>query len=316
MSQNPIPVTVDNFARAETARMFAALAQSAGGSNRWKHARTPTRVEEQTVIRMNRDTLYSFAVLDVAHGGTVTVPDADGRYISVMIVTEEHHIPRILHDAGTYQLTADEVGSDFVLVAARILVDPQSADDVAVVAGIQDGLSATSTRGAEFVSPEYDPVTLDEVRGALKILARGVNDIGEAFGRKGEVERLSHLIGAAFGWGGLPKSEALYLTVSPQLPVGDYHLRVADVPVDAFWSVSVYNADGFFEPNDTDSYNLNSITAVPDADGAVTVRFGGDPTAPNTLPIVDGWNYLFRLYRPRPEAASWTPPPLVTDSGN
>ncbi len=33
---------------------------------------------------------------------------------------------------------------------------------------------------------------------------------------------------------------------------------------------------------------------------------------PNYLPIVEGWNYLVRLYRPRPEIldVSWTSPEL------
>jgi hypothetical protein len=30
-----------------------------------------------------------------------------------------------------------------------------------------------------------------------------------------------------------------------------------------------------------------------------TPHFGGDPQQPNFLPIVPGWNYIVRLYRPR-----------------
>ena len=33
-------------------------------------------------------------------------------------------------------------------------------------------------------------------------------------------------------------------------------------------------------------------------DGTVTVRFGGDPKAPNYLRIMPGWNYIVRLYKP------------------
>lgn len=314
MSPRPIPVTADNYARAETARMFAALASRAGGSNRWSHGREPTPIDVQTVIRMNRDTLYSVNILDVSQGATITVPDAGDRYVSIMLVNEDHYVTRILHDAGSYELTADELGSEFVLAAARVLVDPQSPEDVAVVAAVQDGLIATSAASREYVSPDYDPATLREVTGALKTLGRGLTDFSMAFGRKDEVDRLTHLVGTAVGWGGLPRSEALYINESPQLPVGVYHVRVTDVPVDGFWSVSVYNGDGFFEPNETDSYSLNNITAHRDEDGAVTVRFGGDPALPNTLPIVEGWNYLFRLYRPRPEASTWVPPELVTEA--
>ncbi len=30
------------------------------------------------------------------------------------------------------------------------------------------------------------------------------------------------------------------------------------------------------------------------------MRFGGDLDRPNALAIAEGWNYLVRLYRPRP----------------
>jgi hypothetical protein len=74
------------------------------------------------------------------------------------------------------------------------------------------------------------------------------------------------------------------------------------VPVNAFWSVSVYNAAGYFEKNAYNAYSLNDITAKKDPDGAITIQFGGcDGKIPNCLPIVSGWNYTVRLYRPRAE---------------
>ena len=44
------------------------------------------------------------------------------------------------------------------------------------------------------------------------------------------------------------------------------------------------------------------MTAKKGADGSVTIQFGGctDQTV-NCIPIVPGWNYMVRLYRPRPE---------------
>jgi hypothetical protein len=85
---------------------------------------------------------------------------------------------------------------------------------------------------------------------------------------------------------------------------------VKNVPVDGFWSISVYNADGYFAPNERNAYSVNNLTANPNADGSLTVSFGSDPSQPNLLPIMDGWNYVVRLYRPRPEAldGSWTFP--------
>jgi hypothetical protein len=80
-----------------------------------------------------------------------------------------------------------------------------------------------------------------------------------------------------------------------------------DVPVDGFWSISLYNADGFFQKNDLGAYSLNNSTATKNADGSVTVRFGGcDGKVANCLPIVKGWNYTVRLYRPRKQVVDGT----------
>ena len=75
-----------------------------------------------------------------------------------------------------------------------------------------------------------------------------------------------------------------------------------DVPVDAFWSISVYNAKGYFEPNAQNAYTLNNITAAKGADSSIAIQFGGcDGKMANCLPIMPGWNYVVRLYRPHTE---------------
>jgi len=94
----PRRVNVDNFVRAETARMFTDLQREAGGVNVFSHGREPTPVDRQTVIRLNRDTLYSFAVVDISAGASVTVPAHGDRYVSVMVVNEDHYVNAIFHD--------------------------------------------------------------------------------------------------------------------------------------------------------------------------------------------------------------------------
>jgi hypothetical protein len=95
--------------------------------------------------------------------------------------------------------------------------------------------------------------------------------------------------------------------VTPQKNDGvtTYRLSVKDVPVDGFWSISVYNAAGYFQPNKENAYTLNNITANKEKDGSVIIQFGGcDGRTRNCLPIMQGWNYMVRLYRPRPEILS------------
>lgn len=61
-------VNITNFERAETDRMFAALQAQAGGVNQWIHFRAPVPLDQQTVIRMNRDTLYSASIVESPPG--------------------------------------------------------------------------------------------------------------------------------------------------------------------------------------------------------------------------------------------------------
>src|SRR6185295_12950362 len=90
-----------------------------------------------------------------------------------------------------------------------------------------------------------------------------------AFGAKGQVDPVRHLIATAAGWGGNPDKDATYLSITPAKNDGAtvYKLNVKNVPVDAFWSISVYNEKGYFEKNAFGAYSLNSITANKIADG-------------------------------------------------
>jgi hypothetical protein len=57
-----------------------------------------------------------------------------------------------------------------------------------------------------------------------------------------------------------------------------YRMMVDDVPVDGFWAITVYNAEGYFEPNELGGYTVNDLTAEENQDGTVTVR-SADATA-------------------------------------
>ena len=261
---------------------------------------------------MNRDTLYSSAVVDISKSAVLTLPYAGSRYMSAVVVNEDHFINNIYHGPGERQLELSENGTPFVLVTVRIQVDASDPKDIKQANALQDMLKITSQSATAYTHPPYDQASLAATAKPLRELASRLSDAKNTFGKEAEVNKIRHLLASAYGWGGLPESEAVYLNVQPNLEVGAYSLTVKDVPVDGFWSISVYNKDGYFEKTPYDSYSVNNLTAETNSDGSVTVNFGGDPGSKNFLPITDGWNYVVRMYRPRPSIVdrSWTFPSL------
>lgn len=190
----------------------------------------------------------------------------------------------------------------------RILVDAADPDDVAAVHALQDQVTVEAASSKPFVMPNYDEDAFEAVLEAAKELGRFSPDSLRTFGPREAVDPVRYFLGAALGWGGLPETAAFYLNVEPALPVGAYKIDVpADVPVGAFWSVSLYNAGGRFEKNALDAYNVNSIMGERNADGSMTVHLGdcGDGRV-NCLPIMEGWNYTVRMYQPEPEIIEGT----------
>ena len=151
------------------------------------------------------------------------------------------------------------------------------------------------------------------MRDALLALASTVPDTKGMFGPRATVDPVRHLIGSAAAWGGNPEQDALYLNVTPAHNDGKtiYKLDAKNVPVDGFWSISIYDDKGYFVANAQNAYSLNNVTAKPSDDGSFAIQFGGcDGKIPNCLPTPPGWNYLVRLYRPKPEVltGAWTFP--------
>lgn len=305
------PVNVDNFVRAETARYFDGILELGVGVNQWVHFREPSLVENQTVIRMNRDTLYSSAIVDISEGATVTLPDAASRYMTMMVVNEDHFINRVYDEPGSYELTMGEHGTPFVLLALRTFIDPSEASDIARVNALQDAVNLEATSARPYVHPDYEGESLDSTREALLKVAEGLPDSEAMFGKKVDVDPVRHLLGAAVGWGGLPETEAYYYIETEPRSMSRYTMTFKNVPVDGFWSVTIYNRDGYLEENPYNAYSLNNLTAVAADDGTVTLNLTGDGEGlTNHLYVMDGWNYTLRLYKPHEAVLNktWTPP--------
>ena len=79
---------------------------------------------------------------------------------------------------------------------------------------------------------------------------------------RNEVDPVKNLIGSPMLRGGNPEGDALYLPITPARNDGStiYKLTVGDVPVNGFWSLTVYDREGYFHPNPGNAHSVNSIT--------------------------------------------------------
>ncbi len=304
-------VTLDNFVRAETDTYFSGFVRE-GAFGRLSHSRELADVRRQTVVRTNRDTLYSRGVFDLDAGPVmVTLPDSAGRFMSLLLISEDHYNPATLYAPGSHRITREQVGTRYVTLLVRTFVDPNDPEDLKNVHALQESIRVEQASQGAFEVPRWDDKSLARIREELK---RGADfDTRKAFGTREEVDPRDHRIGAARGWGGNPVRDAIYVSGQPKANDGQtvHSLMVKDVPVDGFWSISVYNKDGFFEPNPQGAYSLNNVTARRSTDGVYAIQFGGCGAGKsNCLPITPGWNYTVRLYRPRQEIIDgrWTFP--------
>ena len=310
-SGNTMPVSADNFTRAESDTYFSSVVKGAGSIGRFLHRRELEPVDNQIVIRANRDTLYSAAVFDLDAGPvTITLPDAGKRFMSLIVLDEDQYTPAVYYGAGSHTFTRQKIGTRYLMLALRTLVDPSDPKDVQQANALQDAVKIKQRNAGKLEIPNWDPVSHKKVKDALLVLASTLPDSNRGFGTREQVDPVRRLILSASAWGGNPDKEAKYLNVFPAKNDGNtkYRLNVTNVPVDGFWSITVYDSEGRFQKNPYDAYSLNNITAKKSADGSVSVQFGGcDGKIPNCLPIVKGWNYMVRLYRPRAEilSAKW-----------
>ncbi|WP_458208792.1 DUF1214 domain-containing protein [Haladaptatus sp. NG-SE-30] len=297
----PVPVTWANFPRAHCHTTWQSTV-SDGGFGQFYHLRSLTPVDEQFTIGLNRDTLYSFGVFDLTEPVTITLPDTGDRYLSMNIQNEDQYGKLCVYDPGPYTITQELTGTRYAGVAIRIFVDPDDPADVRRARQLQDEIGVEQASAGSFEIPNWDQQTREQMNNALNTVVATVDNYSGAYGDVGQVDPVKFFLFSTSGWTGVPQpSEALFFFRTPAQNDGTtpHTLTVEDVPVDGFWSVSVYNRDLFFEKNKYDAYSVNNVTAEQNADGSVTIHFGGDPEQKNFLYTPEGWRYLVRLYEPR-----------------
>ena len=291
-------VTPETYIRAETDRQFGVVLKMAGAVNRLFHFRRPTPLDKQNIVRMNRDTLYSMAVVDTSKGATITVPTIpNDRYASVYLVDNDHYCPGVIYSSGTHELPRD---TKYLGVGVRIQVfNPADTDEVALINKLQDQFIIQANSADPLPELNWNLQSLKELTVQYENESAQYSSWQGMMGPRGKVDEKKRHIAAAAAWGLFPEWDATYLNYSGGHDYRVCHQATYQVPEnEAFWSITVYGSDGFMK---SDNNIVNSSNVKLNADGTFTVYFGPAETCgdvPNRLDTTAGWNFLMRIYRP------------------
>ena len=292
-------VTQKTYCRAETDRSFYNASLIAGGVNRMFSFRQVTPLDSQTVVRMNKDTLYSFAVVDTTKGATITVPEMPAdRYFSVLLIDNDHYCQGVIYTSGTHRLPED---TKYTSTLVRIqLFDPNDPAEIELVNRLQDQFVLAANSADPFPEPKWDKSSLAALTEEYNAEFAKFDMYPDGWmGKRGEVDEATRHLGCAGAWGLFPKDDAVFINYNGHLPADKCHTATYSVPENnAFWSITVYGADGYMK-----SVNniLNAANTKMNAGGTFTVHFGSSQACgdvPNRLDVSEGWNFLMRVYRP------------------
>jgi hypothetical protein len=293
-----VKVTPETYIRAETDRQFGEIVKMAGGVNRLFHFRSPTPLDKQNIVRMNRDTLYSMGVVDTSQGATITVPNLpQGRYVSVFLVDNDHYCPFVIYTVGTHQLPQD---TKYLGIGIRIQIfNPQDKDEIALVGKLQDQFIISSGSADPLPPFQWEQTSLQLLTEKYEKDSAQYSSWKGMMGPRGKVDEKTRHIAAAAAWGLFPEWDATYLNYSSGVDTGLGYQATYQVPENAaFWSITVYGQDGFLK---SENCIVNSSNVKLNEDGTFTVGFGSTKLCgdiPNRLDVTEGWNFLMRIYRP------------------
>ena len=169
-------VTITNYVRAESDLQMRGYVEQMDCFGRFVHVRAPYDVHHQVTVRANRDTLYSWGVFDLTTPLTVHLPESDGRYQSLMTVSQDHSV-EAHYSPATVTLTTDNIGTRYVTLVVRTFADPDDEDDLARIERLEqrrhrgDGYVVVELLTLRDGVDDIDPVAVEFVGEALHVTA-------------------------------------------------------------------------------------------------------------------------------------------------
>src|SRR6056297_1709077 len=294
-----------NFTIAET-DLYMLNHSNEHPINTFRHAREMSNVDNQFVVRENRDVLYSHAVVDISQGATLINPNWDV-FSVIQVIDENQYTIASIYPGEQQTFTPEDVAlGNHLFLNMRTGV--RSLDEAGFVEAHQhqDSVQILANSDTPYQAKGFETQSLDETR-SLKARADEISRPDLAMGTADQVEPESFLIASAVGIFGLPIDDAAYLnTIQPTGEARSGQPSRITLPVPplnfdkgGFFSVTTYDDAGWIVK---ENFALNNRTADRNEDGTYTFHFNA-PGQPNNIDVVDGWTMLIRLYAPQSREA-------------
>ena len=303
VSTNAGAIIVDrsNYQKAEVARNFNKWAAK-GANNKLMHMTDVTPSGPAPTVRMNRDSLYSAAILDTSSGNaSITLPEGD-LYQSVLMVDTDGYARKFILEPGTHLVATD---TKFVWVLVRTGLE-KGLDE----ARRMQGLVTVQGMGDDtYSSPEYDPESLAKLTRVLIDEAIAEDDGDLYYGNyPDQVDETRRMRSTAAGFGGMNGTN-MYKFVEAVDNNECMQSTFPDPKATEFFSFTLYDTDGYLMDGNT---VINSRNMVPNPDGTFTVSINCGDDAINNIsapPEVDTIGYAWRVYGASEEVEnrSWDP---------
>jgi hypothetical protein len=297
----PIIVDRSNYQKAEVARNFTKWAAN-GANNKLMHMTTVTPSGPAPTVRMNRDSLYSAAVLDTSSGSaSITLPAGD-LYQSVMMIDTDGYARNFIVEPGTHMVATD---TKFVWVLVRTGLE-KGLDEARRMQAL---LTVQGMGDDTYSSPEYDHESLVKLTRILVDESMSEDDGDLYYGNyPGQVDETRRMRSTAAGFGGMNGTnmykfvEAVDNNLCMQSTFSDPHAT-------EFFSFTLYDTDGYLMDGNT---IINSRDMVPNPDGTYTVSINCGDDAINNISApadVETIGYAWRVYGASEEVEnrSWDP---------
>jgi len=299
---DPIMVDRHNYQEAEVARNFNRWAAN-GANNKLLHMTTVTPSGPAPTVRMNRDTLYSAAILDASSGtASITLPEGD-LYQSVLMVDTEGYARRFVVEPGTHSVPAD---TKFIWVLVRTGLE-KGLDEAR---RIQSLVTVQGMGEDTYFSPEYDEESLAKLTRILIDEAIAEDDGDLYYGNHpGQVDETRRMRSTAAGFGGMNGTN-MYKFVEAIDNNVCMQTTFTDPDATEFFSFTLYDTDGYLMDGNT---VINSRDMVANDDGTYTVHINCGDDAINNIsaPVeLDTIGYAWRVYGASEEVENRTWDPI------